>query len=84
MLVGPFKVQVGRPALFGPMATLECEDMGAAAVEPDVENVGLPLIIGGVVGVSEKFLRPLVSPGVAGAGAGLGSGELFGLFGRPR
>ena len=68
MLVGAFKIEVGRPALLGPMAALQREHMGAAAVEPDVEDVGDALIVGGVVAVAEIFLRPLVVPGVDALG----------------
>ena len=48
MLVRPFDIEVRRPALFRPMPALEREDVGAAAVEPDVEDVGDHLVIVGV------------------------------------
>jgi hypothetical protein len=36
--------------------------MGAAAIEPHIENVGDALIIGRVEGVAKIFLRPLIGP----------------------
>ena len=51
MLVGAFEIEVGGPALLGPVAALQREDMGAAAVEPDVEDVDDALVVGGVVGL---------------------------------
>ena len=42
VLVRAFDIEVGGPALFGPVPALEREDVGAAAVEPDVEDVGRP------------------------------------------
>ena len=53
MLVGAFEIEVGRPALVGPMAALQREHMGAAAVEPDVEDVGDHLVIVGVAVAEE-------------------------------
>ena len=46
MLVAAFEIEVGGPALVGPAAAFQREDMGAAAVEPDVEDVGDALVIG--------------------------------------
>ena len=37
MLVGPLKIEVGGPVGIG--TTLQSEDVGASAIEPDVENV---------------------------------------------
>ena len=39
-------------------------DMGAAAIEPDVEDVRHLLIIVGLVGIAEIFLGTLLFPGV--------------------
>src|SRR6185369_12858383 len=47
MLVGALDVDVGGPALLRPVAAFECEDVGAPAVEPDVENVADHLVIVG-------------------------------------
>src|SRR3954451_17804965 len=63
MLVGAFDVNVRRPALVGPVPALEREDVGAAAVEPDVENVGDHLVIVGVA-VAEELDGVLRAPGV--------------------
>ena len=53
MLVGAFEIEVGGPALLGPVAALQREDVGAAAVEPDVEDVGDHLVIVGVAVAEE-------------------------------
>ena len=61
MLVGAFEIEVGAAALLGPVAAFQREDVGAAAVEPDVEDVGDHLVIVGVA-VAEEVrgvrLRP--------------------------
>ncbi len=70
MLVAAFEIQVGavRAAVVaderGPAAAFEDEGVGAARIEPDVENVGDALVIGGVVAIAEIFLRARVAPRV--------------------
>ena len=54
MLVRAFEIEVGGPALVGPVAALQREHMGAAAVEPDVEDVGDHLVIVGVAAFAEE------------------------------
>ena len=63
MLVRTFEIEVGRPALVGPASAFQREHMGAAAVEPDVQNVGDHLEIVGVA-VAEEGRRILRVPGV--------------------
>ena len=69
VLVRAFEIEVGGPALLGPFAAFEREDMGAAAVEPDVEDVADALIIGGVAVGAEQGCGIVVAPGVDPAGA---------------
>ena len=69
VLVGAFEIEVGRPALVGPAAAFQREDMGAAAVEPDVEDVGLALVIGGVAIRAEHRGGVGVVPRIDAAGA---------------
>ena len=65
MLVGAFEVEVGRPACrVGPAAAFEHEGVGRSGIEPHVENVDDPLVIGGVVVVAEQRLRIGVGPGI--------------------
>jgi hypothetical protein len=47
MLVGAFEVEVGAASLLA-VARFEREGVGAAAVEPDVEDVGDRLVIVGL------------------------------------
>ena len=63
MLVGAFEIEVGRPLLLGPVAALQREDMGAAAVEPDVEDVADQLIVVGVA-IAEEVRGIVGVPGV--------------------
>src|SRR3546814_2089322 len=70
MLVAALQIEVGavrRPVVAderGPPTALQHEGVGAARIEPDVENVDDALIIGGVVLIAEIFLRARVGPGV--------------------
>ncbi len=57
MLVAALQIQVGGPAKLWPFAGLQREDMGAAAVEPDVEDVENLFVIIGVIRVAQIFLR---------------------------
>src|SRR4029453_18351164 len=66
VLVTAFKVKVGGPTLLGPVPTLQGEDVGTAAVEPDVENVGHHLIIVGIA-VAEKGGCVFRVPGIDAA-----------------
>src|SRR6185503_7923444 len=63
MLVRAFDIDVRRPALVGPVPALERERMGAAAVEPDVEDVGDHLVIVGIA-VAEEGGGVVLVPGV--------------------
>src|SRR3546814_13803384 len=62
MLVAAFEIEVGavRAAVVaderGPAPAFEHEGMGAARIEPDVENIDDALVIGGVIGRSEERL----------------------------
>src|SRR4029450_9650616 len=72
VLVTAFEIQIGGPALFGPVAAFQREDMGAAAVEPDVEDVGDPLKVVGVA-IAEELGGIAGVPGVdAGLADGIG------------
>ena len=66
MLVGAFEVEVGRAIAhqIGPFAAFEHEGMGAAAIEPDVENVGDALVVLAPVVSPEVFLRAGIGPGI--------------------
>src|SRR6185369_6641502 len=50
------------------MAAFQHEHMGRATVEPDVEDVGYHLIVGGLIRVPQIFLRPRLFPGVDALG----------------
>src|SRR3546814_10124968 len=73
MLVAAFEIEVGavRAAVVaderGPAPAFEHEGMGAARIEPDVENIDDALVIGGVIGVAQIFLRARVAPCVDAA-----------------
>ncbi len=67
MLVAAFQIQVGRPLQIGPAPAFEHKGVGAAAVEPHVENVGHALEILGAVFGAQKFLRAGIVPGVDAA-----------------
>src|SRR3546814_8130473 len=68
MLVAAFEIEVGavNPAVAaderGPFAAFEHEGVGAARIEPDVENVGDAFVIGGVIIAAQIFLRSRVAP----------------------
>lgn len=70
MLVAAFEIEVGAVGAAvvaderGPAAAFEDEGMGAARIEPDVENVGDAFVIGGVIVRPKIFLRARVAPGV--------------------
>ena len=71
MLVAAFEVEVGGrafvalgPGQFGPAAAAQHEGVGAARIEPHVEDVGDALVVLGPVLVAEVFLCPRVGPGV--------------------
>ena len=64
MLVAAFEIEVGGPVQVGPAAAFEHKGMGAAAVEPDVENVGDALVIGEVIVVAQETLRRGLAPGI--------------------
>src|SRR3546814_9172039 len=63
MLVAAFEVKVGAVGRSvaadqcGPFAAFEHECVGAARIEPDVEDVGDALLIGGVLSVAQILLR---------------------------
>ena len=61
MLVAAFEVEIGRPRL---APALHREAVGAAAFEPDVNDVAHLLIIRRVVAVAEKALRARRVPGI--------------------
>src|SRR3546814_199280 len=71
MLAAALQIEVGavrRPVVAderGPPTALQHEGVGAARIEPDVENVDDALIIGGVVLIAEIFLCARVGPGVS-------------------
>ena len=68
MLVGAFEVEVGGPALIGPAPAFQDEGVGAAAVEPDVENIGnLFIVVGVAVGAEELRRGAVCGPGVYAA-----------------
>ncbi len=54
VLVRPFEIEVGGPALVGPAAAFQNESVGRTAIEPDVENVGDHLVIVGVARLAEE------------------------------
>ena len=54
MLVRSFEVEVGGPCEVRPAPAFEHEGMGAAAIEPHVENVGDHLVVVGVVVRAEE------------------------------
>jgi hypothetical protein len=64
MLVAAFEIEVGRRLQVRPLARFEDKGVRAAAIEPDVENVGHPLIILGAIGVAEQRLGGLIAPGI--------------------
>ena len=66
MLVGALEVERGRPLQLRPL--LEHGGVGAAALEPDVEDVVDLLVVGGVVGVAQEVLRVARPPGVGTLG----------------
>src|SRR5260221_8887522 len=55
MLVGPLEIERGRPFEVGTL--LEHETVRRAGIEPDIDDVGDALVIGGLVGVAEEDLR---------------------------
>jgi len=55
MLVAAFKIEVGGPLQIGPAPAFQHEGMGAARIEPHVENVCDHLVIVGVVIGAEIF-----------------------------
>ena len=69
VLVGPFEVEVGRPAQVRVVA--EDAPPTAAALEPDVEDVALLAEVaveaGGAVEVAEQLPRLIGKPGIAAA-----------------
>ena len=67
MLVGAFEIEVGRPFELG--IALEREDVRAARVEPDVEDVRHLLVILGLVLVAEEALGRAFEPHVGAFGA---------------
>jgi hypothetical protein len=64
MLVAAFEIEVGGQPSGRASAAFEHEGMGAARIEPHVENVGDALIILGVVVAAQVFLRALGRPGI--------------------
>ena len=67
MLVGAFEIEVGRPLEVG--IALEREDVRAARVEPDVEDVRHLLVVLGLVLVAEEALGRAFEPHVGAFGA---------------
>ena len=67
MLVGAFEIEVGRPFEVG--IALEGEDVRAARVEPDIEDVRHLLEILGLVLVAEEALGRAFEPHVGAFGA---------------
>jgi len=68
VLVGAFEIEVRRPVAV--LATFDREGVGAAAVEPDVENIGDLLVLGRVVDAQEVA----VGTGEPGVGAAFAYG----------
>ena len=64
MLVAAFEIQVGGPLQVGPAARFEHKGMGAAAVEPYVENVGNTFIVGESIVWPKEALRRCLAPRV--------------------
>ena len=64
MLVRPFEIEIGGPALVGPARTIEREGVRAAGIEPDVENVGDHLVFVGIVIRTEELRLALLAPRV--------------------
>ena len=62
MLVGALEVERGRPLQLGP--PLQHGGVGAAALEPDVQDVVDLLVVVGGVGVAQELLRVAGPPGV--------------------
>ena len=62
MLVGALEIERGRPLQLGP--PLQHGGVGAAALEPDVEDVVDLLVVVGGVGVAQELLRVAGPPGV--------------------
>ncbi len=54
MLVRAFEIEIRRPAQLGPFAAFEHESVGAARIEPHVENVGDHLERVGIVPAAEQ------------------------------
>ena len=67
MLVRAFEVEIGRP--LQPVVAFEREGVRAARVEPDVEDVGHLLEVGGIVFVAEEALGRALEPGIRALGA---------------
>ncbi len=64
MLVAAFQIEVGGPLHVRPASRFEDEGMGAARIEPDVENVGDHLVIVGTVRGTEEFGLARLVPGI--------------------
>ena len=64
MLVAAFQIQVGGPLHVRPASRFEDEGMGAARIEPDVENVGDHLVIVVIVCGTEEFGLARLVPGI--------------------
>ena len=61
MLVGTLEIEIGGPLQRRPAPALEREDMGAAGIEPDVENVADHLVVARrVIGAEQLGFRRLV------------------------
>src|SRR3546814_1702932 len=86
VLVATFEIEVGavRRAVVaderGPAAAFEDEGVGAARIEPDVEDVDDAFVIGGVIVRPQIFLRARVVPCVYAARSEEHTSELQSLM----
>ncbi len=69
MLVGPFEIEIGRAAQFGPFVRFEHEGVRRSGIEPHIEDVGHHLVIVRVTIRAEEFGGAGVVPGVDSADA---------------
>ena len=75
MLVAAFQIHVGAragppggPVEIRPAPAFQHEGMGAARIEPHVENVGHAFVVRSAIRAAQVLLRPGIAPGIDPAG----------------